>query len=74
MKFLDEILREYAGGKIDISSRVLKRMAAQHNNQTRVSADEGSIIERQANINNFFQVELTGFLSDMLVLFSDFDD
>ena len=54
MKFLDEILREYAGGKIDISSRVLKRMAAQHNNQTRVSADEGSVIERQANINNFF--------------------
>ena len=49
-------------------------MAEKTGDQGRVSADEGAVIDRQANTNNFFQVELTGFLSDMLVLFSDFDE
>ena len=32
------------------------------------------MIDRQACANNFFHVKLTGFLGDMLALFSDFDE
>ena len=46
MKFLDEILREYAGGKIDISGRVQHRMAEKTGDQGRVSAEEGAVIDR----------------------------
>ena len=47
MKFLDEILREYAGGMIDISGRVQHKMADKHGEQTRVSVEEGSVIIRK---------------------------
>ena len=74
MKFLDEILREYVGGQIDISARVSNRIRERQGDAGRISAEEGAVIDRQAQQNNSFDVKLTGFLSDMLVLFSDFDE
>ena len=82
MKFLDEILREYFGGKPDQSGRVKRRMQRKkfrdlNNTFQRMSAAEDghtSLIDQQAETNNFFHVKLTGFLSDMLFLVTDFDE
>ena len=42
MKFLDEILREYFGGKIDISGRVKRRMIEKQGDKERVAAEDGA--------------------------------
>lgn len=62
LKFLDELVQEYlTTGIIDVSKRVVKRKA-----NKKVS------LMRQNHINSFC-IKVQGFISDILVLFSDFD-
>lgn len=71
MKFVDELLKEYVnGGKIDISEKVLKRMKK---NKMLKDTDLQSQYLATKRADKFC-IKVQAFLSDLFLMFSDFDE